>query len=304
MTFFGPFRIGHDQTVHDAYHFAATLLMEHLAGSIEEVRIVPEARLGTEPEMLRKVIAGDLEIAIVTVANAAGVIPELGFFSLPYLFADARHFESSISSPAFVQRLRALVEGRCKDLEIVAIITPGVRNLYSVRPVESLDDLKEMRVRVMASAIDSQVWRSWGTTPIPMPFGQIAEAIRNGVVDAAEDTSAVYYAQRHYELAGNFALTEHQWSVGLVLMNRRRYAAMEPKTARQLSALGQGMGADVIAYAVDSARTAIKELEKCRNVEITRPSTETFKLKSADVRRDVSTRLRMTDLLDFLGASI
>ncbi len=216
-------RIGHDQTVHDAYHFAATLLKEHLAGSIEEVRIVPDAGLGTEPEMLRKVIAGDLEVAIVTVANATGVIPELGFFSLPYLFADARHFERSISSPVFVQRLRALVERRCKDLEVIAIITPGVRNLYSVRPVESLDDLGRMRVRVMASAIDSDVWRSWG--------------------------------------------------------------------------------AEVIAYAVKSARTALQALEKCGNVKITRPNTEAFKLRSARMRRDVALCLGMTDLLDFLGAS-
>ena len=298
-----PLRIGHDQTVHDAYHFAATLLKDHLAGSVEEVRIVPDAAMGTEPQMLGKVIAGNLEMTIVTVANAADVIPELGFFSLPYLFSDAEHFERSISSPVFVQYLRALVERRCKDLEVIAIITPGVRNLYSVRPVESLDDLERMRVRVMASEIDSEVWRSWGTTPIPIPFRQIADAIRNGVVDAAEDTSAVYHAQRHYELAGNFALTGHQWSVGLVLMNRRGYTALEPKAARQLSAFGQGMGADVIAYAVESARTAIQELEECRNVHITRPNTEVFKLKSADMKRDVSTRLRMTDLLDFLGAS-
>ncbi len=92
---------GHDQTTEEAYHAAALYLHGCLgtetAGSYT-TEIFSKAKLGSETEMLAAVIRGDLAMATVTAANAAVTIPELGFFSAPYLFQGPR-LPGSLFSP-------------------------------------------------------------------------------------------------------------------------------------------------------------------------------------------------------------
>jgi TRAP-type C4-dicarboxylate transport system substrate-binding protein len=271
-----------------------------MEGTPITVEIVPEARFGTEPEMLRFVQTGDLDMAIITVANAAGMIPELALFSLPYLFSDAEHFRKVVAAVEFRSLVRAVTESRSPELVPLAVITPGVRDLYSVRPVERFDDISGMRVRVMASPVDAEVWAAWEAVPEAMPFGQIAEAIRSGRVEAAEDTPAVYFAQRHFELAGNLALTEHQWSLGLVFVNKRRLAELGPEAMRELVDYGRVISGPVIDFAVDSARAAIEAIERRPDIRLTRPDARVFRKRAVGLWHCTAARLGMTAALDII----
>ena len=300
-------RIGHDQTIHDAYHFAATLLkvrLEDMEDAAISVEIVPEARLGTEPEMLRLVQSGDLDMAIITAANSAGMFPELAFFSLPYLFSGVEHFRKVATAAKFRALVGSITESHCPEVVPLAILTPGVRDLFSVRPVARFDDIAGMRVRVMASPVDAEVWATWGAVPEAMPFGQIAEAIRSGRVEAAEDTAAIYFAQRHFELAGNLALTEHQWSLGLVFANKRRLADLGPEAMRKLVAYGRTISGPVIKYAVDSARAAIEAIERRDDIRLTRPDTRAFRKHAVGLWHRTAAQLSMTSALDIIDPKV
>lgn len=300
-------RIAHDQTTDDAYHFAATLLkarLKDMGSTPIPVEIVPEARLGTEPEMLRLVQSGDLDMVIVTAANAAKMIPKLALFSLPYLFSDVEHFQRVVVAAELWSLIGAITQTQCPELVPLAVITPGVRDLFSVRPVETLDDIAGMRVRVMESPVDAEVWAAWGAVPEAMPFGQIAEAIRSGRVNAAEDTAAVYFAQRHYELAGNLALTEHQWSLGLVFANKRRLAGLGPNAARELAVYGRAISGPVIEYAVNSARAAIDAIGGRDDIRLTRPDTREFRKHAMELWHRTAARLDMTTALDIIDPTV
>jgi TRAP-type transport system periplasmic protein len=183
-------------------------------------------------------------------------------------------------------------------LHRVATITPGVRNLYSTRgPIRTPGDMEGLRMRVMASPIDEMAWKAVGAETHRMPFGAIEGAMRSGRIEVAEDTAAVYHAQRHYELAPHLSLTRHQWSLGFVLMNRAVWEGLPPAARNGLSACGSAMTRAVVDYAVRSAESAIDALRCLPGAHVTEPERDAFRVRFTDLRGEVARKLSMEDML-------
>ena len=53
-----------------------------------EVQLFPSGQLGDETEMIQNVRAGNLDIAVVGIANTVPFVKKLGILTMPYLFDD------------------------------------------------------------------------------------------------------------------------------------------------------------------------------------------------------------------------
>ena len=51
-----------------------------------EVQLFPSGQLGDETEMIQNVRAGNLDIAVVGIANTVPFVKKLGILTMPYLF--------------------------------------------------------------------------------------------------------------------------------------------------------------------------------------------------------------------------
>ena len=90
-------RFGHDQPVGSMYdegHQALKRLVGEKTGNKIEIHIFPAAQLGSEVAMIEGMRIGSVDGAVIHVANASTVVPELALFSVSYLFKDADHFEN------------------------------------------------------------------------------------------------------------------------------------------------------------------------------------------------------------------
>ena len=59
-----------------------------------------------------------------------------------------------------------------------------------MRPIESLADLKGMKIRVMQNPVILDVFRALGTNPTPMSFGEVFSALQTGTIDGQENPYA------------------------------------------------------------------------------------------------------------------
>ena len=59
--------------------------------------------------------------------------------------------------------------------------------MYSSKPIQTLDDLKGMKIRTAESETYSQMMQALGGSATPMSMGEVFTAIQSGVVDGAED---------------------------------------------------------------------------------------------------------------------
>ena len=83
-----------------------------LSGGRMAVDVFPGGQLGSEVAMVEGVRLGSIDVTAAQAANMATVVPELGLFSVSYLFRDIEHYDRVLNDPKFQRRVEELVAAR------------------------------------------------------------------------------------------------------------------------------------------------------------------------------------------------
>lgn len=210
------FRMGHSQApdhpFHDTCEYFADLVSEKTNGNVR-IDIFPNGQLGDEATMLESCSMGTLDFLMANGANTAALVPELGFMGVCYLFDNVEHIEKVADDQQIFDAYTEIVDSKNLNIKLLNIMGNGMRYLYTTKPVESLEDLKGMKIRVMPSAVDTEVWNTLGANATTVAFSEVYSALQTHMVDGAENTFSSYAASKHNEVAPYVTLTEHQWLV-------------------------------------------------------------------------------------------
>jgi TRAP-type C4-dicarboxylate transport system substrate-binding protein len=113
----------------------------------------------------------------------------------------------------------------------------GPRSFYSRRrPIRSVDDMKDLAVRVQPSGISVEMVRAMGARPVAMPFDRVAAGLKTGVVDASENSWPAYVAAGHDYVAQYYSLTEHSMTPAVLVFSRRIWTELSPADRRAIRA--------------------------------------------------------------------
>lgn len=207
------YTFGYDQPHSTAYGIAGDLfntkLMELSKGTMG-IDQFPGAQLGQEPVMLQKVRTGDIDFIITSTANAASVAPQAGVFSEHFIFRDKQHLAKVLADPAVTKEFQAMIKDSVQGAHVLALMTMGLRNMYSKQPIHSVADIKGKKIRVQATMTEDAHFPAYGAQTVHMPFGEVYTSLQTGVVQIAENGVNVYMANKHYEVAPVLSMTEHE----------------------------------------------------------------------------------------------
>ncbi len=298
-------RFGHDQPVGSMYdegHQALKRIAAEKSGGKLQIDIFPAAQLGSEVAMIEGVRLGSVDGAVIHVANAATVVPELALFSVAYLFKDRDHYERVITDPKFVERVAALVASKNLGVKVIGFYSAGVRNVYTRKgPVNSPEDFKGTKIRVMNNPIEAKIWSTIGTIPTPMNFGEVYQSLQTGVLDAAENGLSVIESNRHYEAAKTIILTEHQRSVALLFVNERKFNALAPAEQQALADAAHEASLVQRNRDVELNAEAIERM-KAKGTQFIVPDRAKFATLIMPIQDEVAQNLKMTDVLALVRA--
>jgi TRAP-type transport system periplasmic protein len=290
-------RIGHDQQKSHAYQAAATTfatkLMEATNGAYD-VKVFPGAQLGHEMAMLDNVIAGNLNFSIAAASNASTFLPFLGMFSVSYLFEDVEHFKRTLSDDTFA----AIVDKKIAEADVgfkrVAWFTAGVRNVYNnKKPIMAIDDIKDIKLRVMASPIESKVWGSVGAKPMAIPFGDVYTGMQTGLVDAAENAAAVYGANKHNEVAPFYSLTGHQWLIACLYVSDKTWAKLPVDVQAKVMEIGKSLTGPIVDHAVKGDAEFLEVMKTKYGVKVNDVDKSGFIKALSPLQDEVAKELKM-----------
>lgn len=201
----------------------ARLVREYLereSGGRIRVHFYDSAVLGDEQALLMNCYLGIVEMVQCTSSVVTTLDPAFGLLDLPYLFVSAEHHRRVLDGPVGADLLAGLRERR---LDGLGFFSCGFRNLFNARGVRvaSPEDLRGMKIRVMESPVMIRSVNAMGGSATPLPAGELFQALRTGVVDAAENNANVYLSARFHEAgARNFSLTEHFATQHVLVANR------------------------------------------------------------------------------------
>jgi tripartite ATP-independent transporter DctP family solute receptor len=207
------FSFAYDQPTTTAYGIAANIFdekLKQLSGGKLSINQFPGAQLGTEPQTLQKLRAGDIDFVITATANAASVAPQAGVFSLHFIFRDETHLAKALADKQVSDAFRAMIKDSVQGAQVLGLITMGFRNMYSKREITKVEDIKGLKVRVQATKTEDTHFPAYGAQTVHMPFGEVYTSLQTGVVNVAENGVNVYEQNKHYEVAPVLNLTQHE----------------------------------------------------------------------------------------------
>jgi tripartite ATP-independent transporter DctP family solute receptor len=296
-------RAGHDQPVGSMYdegHKMFKKLVEERSGGRIQVDVFPAAQLGAEVAMMEGLRLGSLDVACANAPNAATVFPEIGFFSVAYLFKDLDHFERLVNDPKFVKRFEEIVASKNVGIKVLGFYAAGVRNIYSRKgSVAGPDDLKGLKIRVQNNPVEVKVWKAFGAIPTPMNFGEVYQALQSGVIDAAENGLAVIESNKHFEAAKYITETEHQRNLSTLYMNEKKLAGLPPDLRKIVLDAGREASLHERKKDAEFVAAAAERL-KSKGAVLSKPDKTKFVALIAPIQDEVARELKVGDLLEMV----
>ena len=67
-----------------------------------------------------------------------------------------------------------------------------------------------------------------GANAVPIPFGEIYQALAQGVIDGAENNWPTFVGERHYEVATHLSLTQHLLTPEALVMSKASWDRLPP----------------------------------------------------------------------------
>jgi tripartite ATP-independent transporter DctP family solute receptor len=164
--------------------------------------------LGSEKEVVEQVQLGAVQMTRVSLGTLGPVVPDVNVFNMPFVFRDHDHMRAVIDGEIGQEILDKITDSEFNMVGL-AWMDGGVRNLYTKKPVRSLEDLKGMKIRVIGNPMFIETFNALGASGIAMDTGEIFSALQTGVVDGAENNPPTMLEHNHFRNAKYYTLTGH-----------------------------------------------------------------------------------------------
>jgi tripartite ATP-independent transporter DctP family solute receptor len=177
----------------------ARLVELYTKGQIK-VDVFPGGQIsGDEKVVIEQVKIGAIAIARVSSGALGSFNAQLNVFALPFIFESKAHMWSFLNGAA----------GQKMLADLAPWYDGGARSFYANYPLNTINDLKGKKFRVMPNAILVKMVEAMGASAVPMGAGQVFSAIQTGVIDGAENNAPSLISFNHYQVAKYYMLDEH-----------------------------------------------------------------------------------------------
>lgn len=194
--------------------------VERLSGGTVMIDIQHSGVLGAEHDVLDAMLGGGGTIDLARISAFALTSyggKKSSLLSIPYTFAGRDHFWNFATSDLASEFLLEPVE---LGLGIRGLFyaEEGFRHFFGTVPLNSIEDMKGLKVRISTDPIAQGMVTGVGADPTQVSYSELYSALQSGVVDAAEQPIANYYGMKFNEPAPYMILDGHTLGAMQVIM--------------------------------------------------------------------------------------
>lgn len=202
-------------------------LIEQRSNGNIQVQIFHSNSIGNETEILQQIQMNTVQMGIITGGPFDTFDPIVSVINYPFLFKDYEQADKILDGPLGAKILKSLERAGFKGL---CFSENGFRDLTNNRhPVKSPDEIKGLKIRVMASALHKAIWQALEANPMPMPWPIYTE-LEQGVIDGQENPLWVMEVYKFYEVQKYMTLTRHVYSPHIGVVSLKWWKTLDSKT--------------------------------------------------------------------------
>ena len=208
-------------TINDAQHTFAKKYAEELEkrtnGKIK-VEIFPAAQLGKIPTQIENLKLGAQAAFLVPAGFFTGINKALQVTDAPGIYKSYWHAQNAITDPAFSSKFLASIEKA--GIVGVSVWNYGPTSIASRTPIKKIDDMKGLKIRVLATKMESKIASVLGMTGIPMPLTAVLPAMQQRTIDGCRSAISVMAALKFYTANKNVTVIESGMIVSVLWVSK------------------------------------------------------------------------------------
>src|ERR1700760_3314386 len=240
-----------------------------------DIQFFPNAQLGSDAAMLTQIRSGALDMMTASGISMQVVAPVAGISGMAFAFADYDHVWQAMDGD-----LGATIREGLDKAVLYAypkILDSGYRNITtSTRPINTVEDLKGLKMRVPPSPVWVSLFTALGSSPTSITINELYSALQTKIVDGQENPLTVIEAGKYYEVQKYCSITEHMWDGLWIIANGKRIKALAPQDQAMIT---KAFETSTLKQRTETARPTV-ELEptiKGKGVEFNHPDKKLFR---------------------------
>ncbi len=204
--------------------------IEEYTNNQVDVKLYPGGQLGSEQKNIPDIQKGVIEMAMITAGNMTTFSPSIGVFDFPYIFKDRQEAYKAIDTIWDDLNELQIKESGTRS---VAWLEQGFRHITnSKKPINSMEDLQGLKIRVPNNKYVVEAFRSWGVEPVPLAWDETFNAVQQKVVDGQENPYTSIYQSKMYEVQDYVTELHYKLWLGNIIISEEWFQGL-PENVQQ-----------------------------------------------------------------------
>src|SRR6476661_8332252 len=169
-------------------------LAEKYTGGKVKIEVYPNSTLYKDKEELEALQLGSVQTLAPSNSKFGPLgIREFEVFDLPYILPDLKTLRKVTEGPLGLRLLKLLDS---KGITGLAYWDNGFKQMSANKKLVTPADYQGVKFRIQSSRVLQAQFKTLGSLPQVMAFGEVYQALQTGVVDGQENTWSNIYTQK------------------------------------------------------------------------------------------------------------
>jgi len=180
---------------------------EYTGGSVD-VKLRCCNQISSEDEGFKAMQLGTVDGFFITANNVSPHWPLMDVTVLPYIFQNSQHLDRVLGGEVG-QMMKDKLQ-RDTSVHLLAFGPALYRDFYnSVRPINTMADMKGLKVRVPKNEVMIATFEAFGANPVPLAWSETPTALQTGTVDGGDNGTSFIRDMKFFEFEPYLVILEH-----------------------------------------------------------------------------------------------
>ncbi len=219
-----------------------------------KVKIYAGGIAGTEPDVIRKMRFGQIDMAVLTAAGMTAINPDSFALSIPFLLEneDELDFVLDKIAPDFEQGFQD------EGFIVLSWAKSGWINIFSRTPVSTPDELRSLKFAAsIAQPGIPEAFTQMGFRVVPMDINDFIMGLQSGMIDAFYNAPMAAASYQWFALAPNMMDLKLSPVIGGIIISERAWKKVPDRFHAEMIEAAREMAAGFYSEALQLEQRAV-----------------------------------------------
>ncbi len=247
--------------------------VNELSGGSLVVELYPASQLGGQDEIMEGIGMGTIEMSFLPASVCESFFPKIGVPGTLFVAKNEEHalkIWHSDYAQGIIDEMAEAINVKCFDF-----IIEGARNVWTVKPVTKLSDLKGIKLRVPGAPSFVNSFQALGANPTPMALSEVYTGLQTNIIEGLEMDTPTVIVNNMQELCKYCYKTGHGVSIMSFMIANNLWKELSEEQQNAIKTAADESTEVMNKMYYDELAASEKSLEE-QGVTFTTPSDEDF----------------------------